>query len=487
MATRVGRTIVWLRRDLRLDDNVALERAARDSEAVACAFVLDPVLLRSERMGPPIVQFFFDSLTELRDALRARGSDLVLLEGDFATELSALVKRLDAGAVYFNEDYDPAARERDAAVTAALRKRDVRVEQFVDQVYYGPNEVRQASNAAYTVFSPYKRRWLERHAAEPRPPVDSEGALAAKLISVVDLGSSREVPAPEDYGYASSTRFPRGGESLGRSILAGFVKHRVAKYAQRRNFPAVDGTSVLSPHLRSGTVGIRRCVWSALEAREHAQGSTTGYDTWISELIWREFYQQILANFPHVATEPFVEAARKLKWRESESDLQAWREARTGYPIVDAALRQLETTGWMHNRLRMIVASFLTKDLLLDYRWGERHFEQRLADADLAANNGGWQWSSSTGTDAAPYFRIFNPILQSRKFDPDGAFLRTWLPELAALDARTIHEPWLLSPIEQESLGMRLGREYPERIVDHHEARQLALDTFAPVLGKQRA
>jgi deoxyribodipyrimidine photo-lyase len=258
-------------------------------------------------------------------------------------------------------------------------------------------------------------------------------------------------------------------------------------YARRRNFPAADATSVLSPHLRAGTVGIRRCVWSALEAREHAQGSTTGYDTWISELIWREFYQQILANFPHVANDPFVEAARKLKWRESESDLQAWREARTGYPIVDAALRQLETTGWMHNRLRMIVASFLTKDLLLDYRWGERHFEQRLADADLAANNGGWQWSSSTGTDAAPYFRIFNPILQSRKFDPDGAFLRTWLPELAALDARTIHEPWLLSPIEQESLGVRLGREYPERIVDHHEARQRALDTFAPVLGKQRA
>jgi deoxyribodipyrimidine photo-lyase len=251
--------------------------------------------------------------------------------------------------------------------------------------------------------------------------------------------------------------------------------------------PAIAGTSGLSPHLRAGTVGIRRCVWSALEARERRQGSGQGFDTWISELIWREFYQQILANFPRVATEPFVEAAKRLPWRDDEAAWAAWRDGRTGYPIVDAGLRQLERTGWMHNRVRMIAASFLTKDLLLDYRLGERHFEQRLADADLAANNGGWQWSASTGTDAAPYFRVFNPVLQSRKFDPDGSYLRTWLPELSKLDAHDIHEPWSVSPLELELAGVRLGRDYPEPIVDHFAARQRALAAFAPVLGKTAA
>ncbi len=488
MAKRFGRSVVWLRRDLRLDDNVALAEAVRESAEVVCAFVLDPVLLRSDRIGAPIVQFFFDSLAELREALRARGGDLVLLQGDFARELATLIAAVEADALYFNRDVDPDAIARDESVTAALEKRGVTVRSCLDLTYFGPDEVRQASGAPYVVFTPYKRRWLERHAADPRPPVDSAGALGKRLVArgvLRDAGvDERAVPAPADFGHVRSEHVARGGERNARALLSEFVNARVARYAATRNEPAVNGTSHLSPHLRAGTIGIRRCVWSALEAREEARGATTGFDTWVSELIWREFYQQILANFPHVANEPFVDAARRIPWRTSERDWAAWAQGRTGYPIVDAGMRQLAQTGWMHNRVRMIVASFLTKDLLLDYRLGERHFEQHLVDADLAANNGGWQWSASTGTDAAPYFRVFNPVLQSKKFDADGAYIRTWVPELVKLQGHAVHEPQAATPLELEAAGIRLGRDYPEPVVDHFEARNRALAAFSPVMGK---
>ena len=488
MAIRFRRSIVWFRRDLRLDDHVALDLAARESREVVCAFVLDPSLLRSDRVGPPIVSFFFDALAELRRDLRARGGELVLLQGDFAGELSELARRVEADALYYNRDVDPAALSRDERVAARLEARGVRVVALNDLTYFAADEVRQASGSAYVVFTPFKRRWLERQREDPRPPADSLRALAKKALGasaleaagVAELG----VPSPELFGHARSSAYPAGGASRGAALLDAFLTERAAAYASARNIPALDGTSQLSPHLRAGTLGIRRCFARAFEARDAARGSTTGFDTWISELIWREFYQQILANFPRVASGPFVEAAQRIRWRDDERDWIAWRDARTGYPIVDAGLRQLERTGWMHNRVRMIAASFLTKDLLLDYRLGERHFEQRLADADLAANNGGWQWSASTGTDAAPYFRVFNPVLQSRKFDPDGDYLRTWLPELSKLDARGIHEPWTVSPLELEAAGVRLGRDYPEPVVDHFIARERALATFGPVLGK---
>jgi deoxyribodipyrimidine photo-lyase len=473
---------------LRLDDHAALERAALESEEVVCAFVLDPALLRSDRVGPAIVAFFFDALAELRRTLRERGGELVLLQGDFATELAALAQRVEAGALYYNGDLDPAASSRDERVRRQLESRGVRVHELNDLTYYAPPEVVQPSGAPYVVFTPFRRRWLARQAEDPRPPRDSGRALARKALGTSALEAAgvapRDVPAPGDFGHAVSGEFPAGGEARGRALLEAFVARRAAGYAGARNLPALDGTSHLSPHLRAGTVGIRRCLHRALEAREATRGAPNGFDTWISELIWREFYQHILAHFPRVASEPFVAAAKRLPWRDDERDWAAWRDARTGYPIVDAGLRQLERTGWMHNRVRMIVASFLTKDLLLDYRLGERHFEQRLADADLAANNGGWQWSASTGTDAAPYFRVFNPVLQSRKFDPDGVYLRTWLPELSKLDAHGIHEPWTVAPLELEAAGVRLGRDYPQPLVDHFAARERALAAFGPVLGK---
>jgi deoxyribodipyrimidine photo-lyase len=478
--------IVWLRRDLRLADNVALDRAARASARVICAFVLDPALLRGPRVGAPIVQFFFGALGELRASLRARDSELALLEGDPLHELGALAARVSARALYFNLDYEPSARVRDEDVAQGLRVNGLHVEATVDHVYRAADDALKSDGTPYTVFTPYKRRWFERHESDPHPPVDSLGAIAGKLPSATEVGPTLPVPAPEDYGHVSSAHVPSGGEEKAREVLGRFVAERIGAYAERRNAPATRGTSLLSPHLRAGTIGIRTCVAAALQARASARGArATGIDTWLGELVWRDFYQQILANFPEVEREPFRSEANQLAYRESPSDWSAWCEGRTGYPVVDAAMVQLNTYGWMHNRLRMIVASFLSKDLLLDYRLGERYFEQHLADADLAANNGGWQWASSTGTDAAPYFRIFNPVLQSKKFDPDGTFIRSMLPALAKLPAAAIHEPWTLSPLEAEALGFRLGRDYPEPIVEHAAARERALAFYAPVLGRK--
>lgn len=542
MPSRFRRALVWLRRDLRLADNAVLWAAAQESEAVVCAFVLDPALLRGKRAGAPIVAAFFDALGALRAALRERGSDLAILEaaiagadtdadknagtgadndagactdndagagtdndagadaddagrGAFAGRLLAFAARLKLDALYYAEDAEPAARARDAAVSEGFRATGRSVIPCRDHAFYWADEVRQASGKPYTVFTPYKRRWLERFAADARPPLPSETLAAARFLSRETIGLTRDVPAPEVYGHHRLPGFPRVTEDDGARLLAHFVAGPIAAYERERNDPARDATSHLSPHLRAGTIGIRTCVAAAANARPAAlgpgaaigPGASLGSQTWLSELIWRDFYVQILANFPHVAREPFLAAARDVPWRDAEDEFAAWCEGRTGYPIVDAAMTQLNTTGWMHNRLRMIVASFLTKHLLIDYRWGERYFERHLADADLAANNGGWQWAASTGTDAAPYFRVFNPTLQSQRFDPAGAFIRTMLPHLSALPAGYIHAPETLPPLEAERIGFTPGRDYPLPIVEHAYARRRALAAFAPVLGRKAA
>lgn len=485
MAVKYRTSIVWLRRDLRLDDNVALARAAAESERVVCAFVLDPALLRGGELGAPIVAFFFDALAELRAELRALGSDLALLEGECANELRTLAKRVDATAVFYNRDYVPSARARDERVEAALRASGCAVEASLDHVYYGADETLKADDKPYTVFTPYKRRWLARHDEDPRPPVASREASSKKLATAAAIGATRDVPEPEVYGHARSSLYARGGAALADRELGDFLAMRAGAYADDRNFPAIPGTSYLSPHLRAGTIGIRTCVFRALQARADVRGGrATGYDTWLSELIWRDFYQQILANFPHVATEPFLADAKRLEFRNAPNEFDAWAQGRTGYPIIDAAMMQLNTRGWMHNRLRMIVASFFTKDLLLDYRLGEGYFNRMLIDGELAANNGGWQWSASTGTDAAPYFRVFNPLLQSKKFDPDGRFIKSMLPALARLEGDALHAPWTLAPLQAEAIGFRIGRDYPEPMVDHAMARERALALYAPVMGK---
>ncbi|HTD37545.1 MAG TPA: deoxyribodipyrimidine photo-lyase [Candidatus Limnocylindrales bacterium] len=484
MSLRYPVSIVWLRRDLRLDDNVALFRAAEASDRIVCVFVLDPALLRGPRAGAPIVQFFFESLTALRGALRAHHSDLALLEGDAGAVLGELALRVRASALFFNVDYEPEAVARDARVAQRLRGAAIDVHASTDHVYFGAGEVLRNDGVPYTVYTPYRRRWEARFASEPHPPVPSARAARGKLLARAAIGETRDVPRPEQYGHRSSEAYPRGGLAEAHRVLDGFLTKGLARYDERRNAPALEGTSRLSPHLRAGTIGIRTLVHaaSALGGRETA---SSGARAWTGELIWRDFYQQLLHHRPQLAHEPFAEAAKSIAYARDDAGLAAWCEGRTGYPIVDAAMIQLNATGWMHNRLRMIVASFLTKHLLIDYREGERYFERQLADADLAANNGGWQWAASTGTDAAPYFRIFNPVVQGRTFDPGGAFVKRMIPALAELPPKYVHAPWTTPPLLQAQLGCVIGRDYPAPLVDHAFARERALAVYGAALGRR--
>ena len=395
----------------------------------------------------------------------ARGSRLILRRGDPAAILAQLAHETGASAVFFNKDYTPAARARDAHITRTLRSAGVRVEAFKDQVIFEEREILTGAGSPYTVFTPYKRAWLAR--PRPLPLADSNMVLRTPAVKSLTL------PTLAELGIAASNqRIPRGGERAAHEMLREWIdSRRVNAYADKRDFPAIEGTSRLSPHLRFGTISPRTCVTAA----EHAAtqfNQKDGFETWISELIWREFYQQVLANFPYAARGAFKKQYDALRWGSGDDALDqarfdAWCTGHTGFPIVDAAMRQLAETGWMHNRARMIVSSFFTKDLLLNWQWGERWFMQQLVDGDPASNNGGWQWSASTGTDAQPYFRVFNPRLQSERFDPDGDYIRTWVPELHGVHGKHIHAPHEMTPMEQRMASCVIGEDYPAPIIDH--------------------
>ena len=484
MTESYPRAIVWLRRDLRVSDNAALAEAAKRSGALCAAFVVDPELLAGPRIGAPIVQAFFDALRALRAEFRRRGSDLALLHGDPAVELPAFARRIGATAVFYNEDYDPQAIRRDALVTAALQRAGIAAHSQLDHVYFAADAVSTEQGEPYKVFTPYSRRWRRRQIDRPAAPIRSERAIDGKLLDAASIGATRDVPVPEEFGFTSSPAYPACSEVLAHDALEQFLAPGgpAERYADRRDLPALEGTSRLSPHLRAGTIGIRTCFAQAFDAAARPGGAQI--EKWIEELIWREFYQAILRAFPHVAEGPFIEAAAHIPWNDDRALFERWCRGETGYPIVDAAMTQLNATGWMHNRLRMIVASFLAKDLLLNWQWGERYFEQHLADADLAQNNGGWQWAASTGTDAVPYFRVFNPVLQSRKIDPEGAFIRAMLPALRDVPAKYVHAPWEMPPAIAAEAQCRIGVDYPAPIVDHAQARMRALAAYEPVLGR---
>lgn len=448
-----GTALVWLRRDLRLDDNAALYYACQENTQVCVAFVVNPPLLAQPRMGAPLVSVFFDALGNLRRALRQLGGELVLLQGDFEAQLLALAKRTGASSLYFNEDYEPPAVARDEAVRAAFEGASHRVRIFTDHVYFGAREVMRPDGTPYRMFTPYKRRWLEQRAVSRRPPFPSRDAARGKLMPAGHLQSSA-VPQPEAFGFPSFPLPERVSEEAARARLDAFLEPRgaVERYSIERNIPAIDGTSRLSMHLRAGTIGIRTCV--------EAASARPGAEKWLDELIWRDFYQMIYRNFPAVAEESFLEPAARIAWNEPGAEFERWCAGMTGYPIVDAGMRQLNETGWMHNRLRMITASFLTKHLLIDWREGVRYFERHLIDADPAQNNGGWQWAASTGTDPVPYFRIFNPLAQAKQFDPDGEFVKRFVPELGT-------------------------PAYPPPIVEHAAARARALHVYGKAMRAQ--
>ena len=452
------KALVWFRRDLRDYDHAALSAALAQANQVYCAFVFDteilqPLTTKHDRR----VQFIQQSLIELDAALRAKGGGLIVRHGRATEEIPALARLLGVAAVFANRDYEPYAKQRDATVGEALIQADITFHDFKDQVIFDHGEVLTQGGKVFSVFTPYKNAWLKRLTATDCASWPCTGRLSG--------GDLAGVPSLADLGFASTNLAElniQPGMSGARELWDDFRRGRITRYGALRDFPATKGVSYLSVHLRFGTISIRELVRGALE--HHAE-------TWLSELIWRDFYFAILDHFPQVVGHAFKPDYDAIQWKNWPEGFAAWCAGRTGYPLVDAAMRQLNHCGWMHNRLRMVVASFLCKDLGINWRMGEKYFAERLNDFDLAANNGGWQWAASSGCDAQPYFRIFNPVTQSEKFDPEGKFIRRYVPELSQVSNKYIHSPWLMARHEQVAAGVIIGRDYPAPIVDHARAR----------------
>ncbi|MEI8303495.1 MAG: deoxyribodipyrimidine photo-lyase [Burkholderiales bacterium] len=478
------RALVWFRRDLRAHDHAALAAALAAHRQVWCAFVFDtdilaPLPQRADRR----VAFIHDSLIALDERLRRDGGGLIVRHGQGAAVIAGLAAELGVAAVYVNRDYEPAAVARDEAVESLLAAEGRRLVSLKDQVVFERDEVLTGAGTPFSVFTPYRRAWERRLAAEPE-------AIAERVVR----GEQRLAPPPPgermpslaDIGFEPvdlAALNIRPGSPGGEALLADFAR-RIGGYGRDRDYPAVRGPSYLSVHLRFGTVSVRELARLARDRARQEPASAEGASVWLGELIWRDFYFQILHHHPRVVDAAFRPEYDRITWAggpAAERLLRAWQEGRTGYPLVDAAMRQLSHSGYMHNRLRMVTASFLVKDLGIDWREGERWFARELIDFDLAANNGGWQWAASTGCDAQPWFRIFNPVTQSQRFDPQGRFIRRYLPALANLPDRAIHAPWLAAPLELAAAGIRLGEHYPRPVVAHDVAREATLARYAVV------
>ncbi|MBK9712900.1 MAG: deoxyribodipyrimidine photo-lyase [Kouleothrix sp.] len=499
--------IHWFRRDLRLRDNPALLAALRASAGrVVPVFVLDDAILRAPDTAAARVVFLLDSLRALDQALRDRGSRLIVRRGPPAQRLSELAEQAGAVGLCFNRDYTPFTQDRDQAVHATMAARGVEVRSFKDAVVVEAGELLTKAGTPYTVYTPYRRQWRARVEADGPPPDERLPAFAPVPEQIESLA----IPSAGELGFSTHQTIPPGGEQAGLARLAawsgGEQRPGIGGYQTAREHPAIDGTSRLSPYLRFGCVAPIACLRTALQTFEGTKdegrnsnassksaetlplvlGHSSSVDAWIGELAWRDFYYQILAHFPHVLDGAFRRSYDSLEWENDQRLFEAWRTGQTGYPIVDAAMRQLNAEAWMHNRARMIVASFLTKDLLIDWRQGERYFMQQLVDGDHASNNGGWQWAAGTGTDAQPYFRIFNPTSQGQKFDARGDYVRRYVPELAGVPERYIHTPWSLPAAEQRRIGVVIGRDYPEPVVDHATQRAQALALYRRARAQDR-
>ncbi len=458
----------WIRRDLRLVDNQALAAALSAVDQVIPLFIIDPFFEVSDYVGNKRRAFLWAGLHQLNADLRQRGSRLIVRYGRPQAVLSAILAESGAEAIFAEEDFTSYARRRDSQIA-----RELPLHLTPGLVVHPPGTVLKPDGEPYTVFTPFKKNaWLQRPL-----PQQSNILPAPDRLSTPEAIQSEILP---DEPKLPKEVFFAPGEAEAQRRLQTFTKDTIGRYAAERDRVALSGTSQLSPYLRFGMISARQVVATAVACLQNASSpeARKGAETWLSELIWREFYIHILAHFPHVLQRSFRPEYDAIQWLNREDEFEAWCNGRTGYPLVDAAMRQLTTSGWMHNRARMVVASFLVKDLLIDWRWGEKFFMQHLVDADPAANNGGWQWAAGTGTDAAPYFRIFNPTSQAQKFDPDGQFIRRWLPELANVPNDFIYEPWTMSPLVQKYASCQLGQDYPTPIVDHHGARERTLAAY---------
>jgi deoxyribodipyrimidine photo-lyase len=462
--------LVWFRRDLRVEDHAALYHALKNHRAVCGVFVFDQDILDHLPAHDRRVAFIWQSVQELKQLM---GGALIVRHAHAVREIPRLARALGVAAVYVNHDDEPAALRRDEQVREALHQHGIQWKDYKDQVIFERKEVLTAAAGVYSVFTPYKNAWLKKCTAFFISAYPSERYLAH--LCAPKGGVAEAMPSLASMGFAHSACMLSGGVSRAKTLLADFAS-RLPHYRAARDYPAVKGPSYLSVHLRFGTVSIRACARLAWKQQDE------GSQTWLSELIWRDFYMQLLANCPKVADSAFKPAYDAIRWRNDTAQFERWCTGQTGYPLVDAAMRQLNHSGYMHNRLRMVTASFLCKHLHIDWRWGERYFAAQLLDFDLAANNGGWQWASSSGCDAQPYFRIFNPITQSQKFDSKGAFIRRYVPELGKLSDKDIHAPWLASPVALMAAQVRLGEDYPMPIVDHAAARAHTLSMYRQAL-----
>lgn len=424
-------TLFWFRRDLRLHDNAGLYYALKENKKVLPVFIFDSIILDNlDNKQDKRVDFIHQSLQIIKSELETSGHSLMILYGDPVM----LFKKLAPGAVYTNHDYEPYARVRDEKIKENLETRNIPFKTYKDQVIFEKSEVTKDDGKPYTVFTPYSKKWKSTLSGFYSKSYPSE-KYYRNLKKVKPL----TFPSLDEIGFKkTNATFPE------RAIKQSIIE----RYDKQRDFPAISGTTRLSLHLRFGTVSIRKLVQVALKKN----------NVWLNELIWRDFYHMVLWHFPHVEKKSFKPAYDQIEWRNNQNEFQAWCDGKTGYPIVDAGMRELNETGFMHNRVRMITASFLVKHLLIDWRWGEAYFAEKLLDYDLAANNGGWQWAASSGCDAAPYFRVFNPALQTEKFDHDRNYIRRWIPEVDTPD-------------------------YPRPIVDHKLARDRVLTLYKKALS----
>jgi deoxyribodipyrimidine photo-lyase len=470
--------LFWHRRDLRITDNIGLAQARQQTRKVVGVFCLDPKILDRDDVAPARVAYLIGSLRSLQQSYAEVGSQLLILRADPRQGIPDLAAALQAKAVFWNWDVEPYAKERDRAVLEALHAQGIAASNFWDQLLHAPEDIRSGSGQPYTVYTPFWKNWSSRPKADPVERLqDVEGLTEAEKEKATQTGAIA-LPTARDLGYPWNNALVLApGESAAQARLAEFTSTAINAYGEQRNFPAEDGTSQLSAALKFGVIGIRN-VWAAtITALEQTRSDEArdSIQTWRQELAWREFYQHVMYSFPELADGPYRAPLKNFPWSDNDDHFQAWCEGRTGYPIVDAAMRQMNEIGWMHNRCRMIVASFLTKDLILNWQLGEKYFMQTLFDGDLSANNGGWQWSASSGMDPKP-LRIFNPASQAKKFDPDGAYIRQWLPELRSVDTEDLLSGKIL-PLDRDRCG------YPAPIVDHNQQQKL----FKQLYQQQKA
>ncbi|HEY9890731.1 MAG TPA: deoxyribodipyrimidine photo-lyase [Candidatus Sericytochromatia bacterium] len=459
--------LFWHRRDLRTTDNIGLAAARQKSKKVVGVFCLDPLILERDDVAPARVTYMIGSLQSLQERYAQAGSQLLILYSNPTQAIPALASAINANAVFWNWDVEPYSKERDRTVMLALKEKAIPVENNWDQLLHPPEEIRTGSNTPYTVYTPFWRNWSSKPKALPVEALkDAEGLTQQEQETAQKLGAIA-LPTAKDLGFIwDNDLVTAPGEAAAQEKLEEFCSSAIDDYQEQRNFPGVHGTSQLSAALKFGVIGVRT-VWAAtLTATENSRSDETqaSIRTWQQELAWREFYQHAMYNFPELAEGAFRETLKNFPYSNNPEYFQAWCEGKTGYPIVDAAMRQMKEIGWMHNRCRMIVANFLTKDLLISPQMGEKYFMQNLYDGDLSANNGGWQWSASSGMDPKP-IRIFNPASQAKKFDPEGEYIREWLPELRSVDTEYLITG-KIPELERHACG------YPAPIVDHNQQQR---------------